>query len=33
MDHGEIVEEATPDAFFTAPKTDRAQRFLSLFTE
>jgi len=33
MDHGEIVEEAAPDAFFTAPKTDRAQRFLSLFAE
>ena len=33
MDHGEIVEEAAPDVFFTAPKTDRAQRFLSLFAE
>jgi len=33
MDRGEIVEEAAPDAFFTAPKTDRAQRFLSLFAE
>src|SRR6266702_1386480 len=33
MDRGEIVEEAGPDAFFTAPKTDRAQRFLSLFAE
>ena len=29
MDHGEIVEEAAPQMFFTAPKTDRAQRFLS----
>jgi general L-amino acid transport system ATP-binding protein len=29
MDAGEIVEEATPDEFFTAPKTERAQLFLS----
>ena len=28
MDEGEIVEEAAPDAFFTAPQTDRAKRFL-----
>ncbi len=33
MDHGEIVEESAPDAFFTAPKSERAQRFLSLFAE
>jgi ABC-type polar amino acid transport system ATPase subunit len=31
MDHGELVEEAAPEAFFTAPATDRAKRFLSQF--
>jgi ABC-type polar amino acid transport system ATPase subunit len=31
MDHGEIVEEATPERFFAAPATDRAKRFLSQF--
>ncbi len=29
MDHGEIVEENTPDEFFNNPKTDRAKKFLS----
>jgi len=29
MDHGEIVETATPGEFFTAPKSDRTQLFLS----
>src|SRR5215207_5041587 len=29
MDDGRIVEEAEPEAFFTTPKTDRAQQFLS----
>lgn len=29
MDEGKIVEEATPDVFFTNPKTDRAHDFLS----
>ena len=29
MDRGEIVEIAPPDSFFTAPKTDRSQLFLS----
>jgi len=29
MDGGEIVEEADPETFFTAPSTDRAQEFLS----
>jgi ABC-type polar amino acid transport system ATPase subunit len=29
MDEGMIVEEATPDVFFTRPKTDRAMAFLS----
>jgi ABC-type polar amino acid transport system ATPase subunit len=29
MDRGEIVEEAAPTTFFTAPKTERASRFLA----
>ncbi|MBG0815947.1 amino acid ABC transporter ATP-binding protein [Planomonospora sp. ID82291] len=29
MAEGQIVEENTPDAFFTAPRTDRAKDFLS----
>jgi general L-amino acid transport system ATP-binding protein len=29
MDAGEIIEEATPEDFFTHPKTDRAKLFLS----
>ncbi|MDJ1371581.1 amino acid ABC transporter ATP-binding protein [Gulosibacter molinativorax] len=29
MDQGAIVEEATPEEFFTAPKSDRAKDFLS----
>jgi glutamate transport system ATP-binding protein len=29
MDGGEIVEEAEPETFFTAPRTDRAKEFLS----
>jgi ABC-type polar amino acid transport system ATPase subunit len=33
MDRGEIVEEAAGSAFFEAPKTERAQRFLQLFAE
>lgn len=28
LDHGEILEDTTPEAFFTAPKTERAQQFL-----
>jgi len=28
MDQGEIVEEGTPDHFFTAPEQDRTKRFL-----
>jgi glutamate transport system ATP-binding protein len=28
MDAGEIVEDAAPDAFFTAPRSDRAKDFL-----
>jgi len=30
MDEGRIVEEAPPDEFFSAPKEERTQRFLSL---
>jgi glutamate/aspartate transport system ATP-binding protein len=29
MDEGEIVEDATKDAFFGSPRSDRAQLFLS----
>jgi glutamate transport system ATP-binding protein len=29
MDKGRVVEEATPEEFFSAPKTERAQNFLS----
>ncbi|MGI8529566.1 MAG: amino acid ABC transporter ATP-binding protein [Geodermatophilaceae bacterium] len=29
MDHGKIVEEATPETFFTNPRSDRAKDFLS----
>jgi glutamate transport system ATP-binding protein len=29
MADGQIVEEAEPDVFFTAPKSDRARDFLS----
>jgi len=29
MDHGVIVEEATPDEFFHNPKSDRAKKFLN----
>ncbi|CAN5901992.1 amino acid ABC transporter ATP-binding protein [soil metagenome] len=33
MDRGEIVEEAPGAAFFDAPKTERAQRFLQQFED
>lgn len=33
MDHGEIVEESQPAAFFSAPRTERAQRFLQQFED
>ncbi len=33
MDHGEIVEEAAPESFFTAPRTERARKFLQLFED
>ncbi len=29
FDHGQIIEEATPDGFYNNPKTDRAKLFLS----
>ena len=29
MDEGQVVEEATPETFFTAPKSDRGRQFLS----
>jgi ABC-type polar amino acid transport system ATPase subunit len=29
MDEGQVVEEAEPDAFFTAPRSDRGRQFLS----
>jgi ABC-type polar amino acid transport system ATPase subunit len=29
MDEGQVVEEATPEAFFTTPKSDRGRQFLS----
>ncbi|MBK1963579.1 amino acid ABC transporter ATP-binding protein [Campylobacter novaezeelandiae] len=32
MDNGTIVEENTPDIFFKNPNTDRAKKFLNLFS-
>ena len=29
VDHGQIVEAASPDVFFTRPQSDRAQQFLN----
>lgn len=29
VDHGKIVEDAAPEAFFTQPQTERARQFLS----
>ncbi len=31
IDDGKILEEATPDEFFEAPKTERAKKFLNMF--
>ena len=31
LDDGHIVEEATPEAFFTHPKSERAKEFLENF--
>jgi len=33
MDHGEIVEEAAPADFFSAPTSERARRFLQQFED
>jgi ABC-type polar amino acid transport system ATPase subunit len=33
MDNGEIVEDTAPAAFFGAPKTERAKRFLQQFED
>lgn len=32
LDRGEIIEMDSPQEFFTAPKTERAQKFLNTFT-
>ena len=32
MDEGKIVEESEPEAFFTHPKSQRAKKFLNLFS-
>lgn len=32
MDAGEIVEESAPEEFFTNPKSERAKKFLNLFS-
>jgi glutamate transport system ATP-binding protein len=29
MDHGQVVEEADPETFFTAPRSERGRDFLS----
>ena len=29
MDNGKILEDTTPEEFFTAPKTERAKEFLA----
>lgn len=31
LDGGELVEDASPEEFFTAPKTERARKFLQTF--
>lgn len=31
LDGGKILEDATPEEFFTSPKTDRARQFLHIF--
>ncbi|QGY06016.1 amino acid ABC transporter ATP-binding protein [Methylobacterium mesophilicum SR1.6/6] len=33
MDGGRIIEEGEPNAFFAAPRTDRARRFLAQFED
>ena len=32
MDQGNIIEESTPDTFFSQPKTERARSFLNIFS-
>ena len=32
MDQGNVVEENTPDAFFTSPESERAKQFLQTFS-
>ena len=32
LDQGNIVEEAKPEEFFEHPKTERARKFLHVFT-
>lgn len=32
MDEGNIIEESSPDKFFTNPKTERAKQFLNTFS-
>ena len=32
MDQGNIIEESSPDKFFTNPKTERAKQFLNTFS-
>ena len=32
MDSGNIIEESSPEEFFTNPKTDRAKQFLNTFS-
>lgn len=32
IDEGKIMEDTTPEKFFTDPETDRAKKFLSVFT-
>lgn len=31
MDKGEIIEQSTPNEFFSSPNTDRAKKFLNMF--
>lgn len=33
MDHGKIIEENTPEAFFTAPKEERSRQFLKMMED
>jgi ABC-type polar amino acid transport system ATPase subunit len=33
MDHGEIIETASPASFFNAPRSERARRFLKQFED